>query len=459
MYNILIADDEPLAQIGIKSMLQRYFAGEVQDIQIAANGKEALEMIREQNTDIVIADIKMPVMNGLQLLQESRRQFGDLPVFIMLTAYEDFEMARQALKENAIDYIVKIELNRSALEQALTRAYKAVDAIRKSRRGGDIPPASSKQSFQQKFFTRLFFRQMTSRDDVRNRARALGITLDYDRYIVAFGEILPPAALTAGKSSGKAGTESAGISGTPASQSSPVRREISDEYLTLYTSCINMTLEIIRRTVYATSVSIDINHLAILFSFTSARSVADTLTEIESALTTAHEMIHNYFSASLNFGIGNTVTDYMSIPDSFEEAQKACAHADASQPVLRYSRLAESNRNAGKDKLIKDAQEYIENHISEKLTLTSTAEQFGLSPSYFSVLFKQQTGVGFSDYVTNIRIEKAKQMLLSGDARVFEVADALGFESAYYFSKVFKKVVGCSPREFIQEKTGHSSEE
>jgi two-component system response regulator YesN len=427
MYNILVVDDEPLAQVGIKSMLQRFFACEVQEIQVAANGKEALSILEEQPADIVIADIKMPVMDGLELLQESRRRFGDLPVFIMLTAYEDFEMARLALKEQAIDYIVKIELNRQALESALTKAFTAVDQIRKNRSGSDVPVSSSRQNFQQQFLLRLFNRQISDREAAVRRARELGISLDYDRYIVAFGEIQPTV---------------------PGSQSG-----VSDDYLTLYTSCINMTLEIIRRTVYAQSISIDISHLALLFSFTSARSVADTLSEIESALSTAHDMIHNYFSASINFGIGTAVNDCMNIPDSFDESRKACAQADAGQPVLRYSRLAESNRNAGKDRLIKDVQDYIDSHIADKLTLSEVAEQFGLSASYFSVLFKQQTGVGFSDYVTTQRIEKAKQLLLSGDVKIYEAAEALGFESAFYFSKVFKKKEGCSPKEFIQSKT------
>ena len=239
MYTILVVDDEPLAQVGIKSMLQRFFNGEIQEIQTAANGSEALDILDKKTIDIVIADIKMPVMNGLELLQESRRRFGDLPVFIMLTAYEDFEMARQALKEQAIDYIVKIELNRQTLESALTKAFTAVDQIRKNRSGADVPVSSSRQNFQQQFLLRLFNRQISDREAAVRRARELGISLDYDRYIVAFGEILP---MVSGSQGG-----------------------VSDDYLTLYTSCINMTLEIIRRTVYAQSISIDISHLALLF--------------------------------------------------------------------------------------------------------------------------------------------------------------------------------------------------
>ena len=316
MYTILVVDDEPLAQVGIKSMLQRFFNGEIQEIQTAANGSEALDILDKKTIDIVIADIKMPVMNGLQLLQESHRRCGDLPVFIMLTAYEDFEMARMALKEEAIDYIVKIEMNRQTLETALTKAFKAVDQIRSSRSGADVSASSSRQNFQQKFLLRLFTRQLTDRDAVVQRARTLGISLDYDRYIVAFGEIQPPA--VSGEAKSLQAADRTAVPDSPGENTPAPRREVSDDYLTLYSSCLNMTLEIIRRTVYAQSISIDISHLAFLFSFTSARSVADTLSEIESALSTAHDMIHNYFSASINFGIGTAVNDCMNIPDSFD---------------------------------------------------------------------------------------------------------------------------------------------
>ena len=76
---------------------------------------------------------------------------------------------------------------------------------------------------------------------------------------------------------------------------------------------------------------------------------------------------------------------------------------------------------------------------------------FGLSPNYLSVLFKKTCGTGFSEYITQMKISRAKTMLLEQDLKVYEVADQLGFESAFYFSKVFKKVVGMSPREFAQQ--------
>ena len=100
-----------------------------------------------------------------------------------------------------------------------------------------------------------------------------------------------------------------------------------------------------------------------------------------------------------------------------------------------------------------NVQKYIQNHIEERLTLNEVAAVFGLSPNYLSVLFKKTCSVGFSEYIAQMKVSRAKSMLLEQDMKVYEVADRLGFESAFYFSKVFKKVAGVAPREFIQQKT------
>ena len=68
-------------------------------------------------------------------------------------------------------------------------------------------------------------------------------------------------------------------------------------------------------------------------------------------------------------------------------------------------------------------------------------------------LFKKNCGIGFSEYITQRKISLAKSLLLEEGLKIYEVADQLGFESAFYFSKVFKKVEGMSPRDFLQTRT------
>ena len=176
----------------------------------------------------------------------------------------------------------------------------------------------------------------------------------------------------------------------------------------------------------------------------------DLITE---ALENARTMITSYFKTTLTFGIGSAVSTPLDIAVSFDEAKTAQSQSDSSAPIRLFSHIVGSNRRSGKDKLIFTIQQYIDGNLNGKLQLNEVAEVFGLSPAYLSVLFKKTTDTGFSEYVYTKKIDKAKEMLLSGDMKIYEVADALGFESAYYFSKVFKKVDGHSPREYIQNKS------
>lgn len=122
MYKLLIIDDEPLVQAGLRSML----TWEDLDIEIcgvAGNGKIGLEIIEKEHPDIVITDIKMPVMSGLELLKLTRERYGNVhPAFIILTSYEDFHMAKEAISYTIVDYLVKIELTPDTLKGAVEKA-------------------------------------------------------------------------------------------------------------------------------------------------------------------------------------------------------------------------------------------------------------------------------------------------------------------------------------------------
>ena len=115
--------------------------------------------------------------------------------------------------------------------------------------------------------------------------------------------------------------------------------------------------------------------------------------------------------------------------------------------------VLKSKRKTYKAHVITNVQKYIGSHVNERLSLNEVAGVFGLSPNYLSILFKKNCQVGFSEYISQAKIAKAKSMLLEQDMKIYEVADRLGFESAFYFSKVFKKVEGISPREYIQQNT------
>lgn len=142
MIKLLIVDDEPLVQIGIKSMINWADLG-VEICGTAMNGEAALKLIEEYSPEIVITDIKMPKMNGwsLRKLPGGLRQ---IPLFIFLTSYEEFQLIKQAMNYQAVDYLIKLELTPDSLTASVRRAlerleeYRASQAYRK--KGGEDRP-------------------------------------------------------------------------------------------------------------------------------------------------------------------------------------------------------------------------------------------------------------------------------------------------------------------------------
>lgn len=129
MYEILIVDDETIILSGIKFLID----WEKNDCVItgtARNGRDALEKIRRCPPDIVLCDINMPVINGMDLLAICNDEFPSV-VFIMLTNLEEFSLARNAIRCRAVDYLLKVQLEASGLEESLGKAKQEVERRQK----------------------------------------------------------------------------------------------------------------------------------------------------------------------------------------------------------------------------------------------------------------------------------------------------------------------------------------
>lgn len=94
------------------------------------------------------------------------------------------------------------------------------------------------------------------------------------------------------------------------------------------------------------------------------------------------------------------------------------------------------------------AKSYIQEHVEERLTLNDVSAAVHISPNYLSYLFMRQLSVGFVDCVNQMKMKRACELLETGNHLIYEVANRLGYENAYYFSKVFRKYMGCMPKEY-----------
>lgn len=125
MYRVILVDDEPIILSGIKFLID-WTAQNCEIVGTARNGQQALELIDKAAPDIVVCDIRMPVKSGIELLEEVNGR-ENAPVFIMLTNYQDFDLARQTLRLRAVDYLVKTQLDPAALESSLQMAKAECD--------------------------------------------------------------------------------------------------------------------------------------------------------------------------------------------------------------------------------------------------------------------------------------------------------------------------------------------
>lgn len=525
MYKLLIVDDEPLVQVGIKSMLD-WGKHNIEVTGTAANGRQALDLIEEQLPDIVITDIKMPVMSGLELIRQCRQQYGvGRPLFLILTSYEDFHMVKEALTYQVTDYLVKLELTPEALGEAVGRALQQLrTSEQQSAPTGDIV-----HPFYDKFFIRLLNNLFESQEQFLLQSRDLNLDFHFGGYVCCYGE----------------------MTGSQA-DSLPMDRQLS-----LFASSMQMLRELAGKYGTCFCLSLDTRHFALIFCYGQPKTdyCPGRLRDI---LESIRDTLAKYYNVSFRCGIGSLADSPLTVCDSYQYSRQAIQSATDAHPVVYFEdclqdaahnsfnislfkedltrafeeydasllagtfetlcelflahpnhyvqaldcacnilflslsllqdgeeivngfyrdtpdgyrsiykltsveqianwltgfgrhlcQLFENHHKDYKNRIVTNVKKYINQHVTERLTLNEVAAVFGISPNYLSQLFGRYSDVGFSEYINNCRITEAKHLLDEGDLKVYEVAEMLGFESSFYFSKVFKKVEGISPSDY-----------
>lgn len=140
--------------------------------------------------------------------------------------------------------------------------------------------------------------------------------------------------------------------------------------------------------------------------------------------------------------------------NTFKSIRKLETHDDILNWIKKFKKdlcrfLTKANQQH-EHYLIVKAKKFIYDNYMNNIGLNEVAEHLNLSPKYFSNFFKQNTGINFSDYVTEIKMSMAKRLLKETNYKVYEIANIVGYENAFYFSKVFKKNFGVTPKEFVR---------
>ena len=423
MIRLLIADDEPLVCVGLQSML-RWEDYKIEIAGTARNGQQAAEMIEKLRPDIVITDIKMPLKTGLELAAECHRKYGRIPLFIILTSYEEFGFVRQALDFQAVDYLLKLELSPESLALSIGKAINTLSEIR-GPPGVSGPAAGANQihGLREKFFLKLFNGLFEDRKIFASQMKELNLRLDDSALTVLNTEI---------EASGHI-------------EASEEKKQI------LYDSTMKMVWEKFEKLFPSYFVAQDTRHFSIVFCFpkTDPTSHLDLL---EAELRKTIDMVHSYFNVRIRMAMGFPVDDPLKLEESYLAAQQVFRETTSEKPYAFFGRRFEGGvRQNYKQQVVANVQKYIRHNLDKRLSLHDLAAIFYLSPNYLSQLFTRYAGEGFVEYITAERIRAAREMLKKGTEPIYEIAEKLGFKSAFYFSKVFKKAEGISPRDFLQQ--------
>ncbi|WP_172194186.1 response regulator [Saccharibacillus qingshengii] len=419
--NILIVDDEPRHRRGMMNLILSLSPGN--RLNAVGDGEAALKRIREDRPDLVLTDIRMPNMDGLQFLKrlESERP---KPRVVMVSAYNLFDYAQEALRYGASDYLLK-PVDGSKHEAMLRRIEKELELEERQRHETNEQQRRLGRA-QSVYRSRLFADWLEGSlpaDEARELERTERLQASG---LVIFTEI--------------------GIK--------PRRQDFDAQQV------LGRLEKGWSQLGDASSFVLDSWQEGIMQAVTIIRGSAPLSSEERTAIRgCAERMLGDLETYGEVFhGIGPFCALLQAEgADAFRLAREAGSHGirrSLHGPVFYDERPAPeaasanpevcANAEAEADALAADCLKWIEEHLHEELTLERAAERFFFNPSYFSTWIKQQTGSTFTHHLTEARMQRAR-LLLGAGRRIRETAEACGYPDTKYFCRVFKKMHGMSP--------------
>ncbi|WP_432402451.1 response regulator [Wukongibacter sp. M2B1] len=527
MYRVLLADDEALEREGLRILLSKNFDGQF-DIYEASNGREAIEKAYEIKPDIIIMDIKMPGINGIEATAEIRKRLGNVKI-IVLSAYDSFSYAKEAVNLNVFEYLLK-PIKRSVMIECIERAIKLQDKERekiqrelklKEKLSSVIP------YIENEMVASIILGDIDKTDILQNMNL---INFKYDKgFCIVFaydGPSLKRIHNQIEKNYIKKRIENkireclkknfdcivskgvlnniVGVIRIENEQDTYKLRSVSIDFAREVTCKIENETNVIMKVgigneykglekssksykealiaLKVDSPSKKVNHFADInvgnifneeYPFEKEAVLTEKIKmgllqesqqlfeEIIDWIFNTHSdgsnkkiklielsiVINRVVRSKLqNIDIENKVNRYMEYEDSYRSLN--LLKNEIRKDLILAINSINNTREKEMDSIIIAAKEYIMKNYSKELSLEEVAHDIAVSPYYFSKLFKKKTGENFIDYLTKIRIKSAQELLRETSKSVKIIAHSVGYNDPNYFSRVFKKITGMSPREF-----------
>jgi len=517
-YKVFLVEDEAITREGIRDNVDWQASG-FEFCGEAADGEMALPLLGTARPDVLITDIKMPFMDGLQLSKIMRERMPWVKV-IILSGHDEFEYAQQAIKLGVTDYLLK-PITVQNLQTALQKLTVQLDQERKEReelKKLQEQAEENRATLRERFLFKLIVGAVSPTETVEN-GQALGLNLIARHYLVVILKIELGDRTEQYESAEYLQIQNAVIELTKKDPDVfALKRDWGDlilimkgdtqEYLEeARDSLLYEIRQEVEKTRYKLTVGMGTTKSRIADicqSFVEALAHIQNLANGESGLNHALERmellkvdksaVENYLHSGMKEGFdeffnayllplgetalkSNLIKNYIFVDvvlaiaklvdDLGGEMDKVIPELDSIEMVMSNIKTIEQLREqvrgimsaalAYRDSqprgqykdLIRQVKAYIDSHYTDpELSLNVVAAQANLSASHFSVVFSQETGQTFKEYLTEIRINKAKELLRMTALRSADIAYQIGYNDPHYFSSVFKKHTGQSPIEF-----------
>lgn len=526
MYKIMLADDEGIVIDSLRFIIEKNFSNTC-IVEHATTGRSVIELAEKFKPDIAIMDIQMPGINGIEAMKEIRKTNSSV-VFIVMTAYDKFNYAKESINLGVLEYLTK-PVNHTVIVSVLQKAMDIIEEDRK-KRSNDLL-IREKLEIVVPIIESDFVYAAISGDDLSNTETnfrdLLGIHEDYGMMLVMeFGDSIEDGMLT----------NPVGVSVKAQSFYSVIRENLKEEFpcivgpimvnkIVIFLPSAKATqeyddrivlIETMRRVIRDLTKRIDVQFKVGIGSVTPLSRLGDSYKEALNAIRNSKGRVVHIKDLPIgceyedDYPIEIEKTLFEKIEKGDLEGTKVEANRffdwmvehypdcemDIKLKVLEFILFAEqraflsggmtyyfryrkdylatlirldnydhlrkwfldkvmeacrniiSKREEQTSGVITRAKAFIAENYSKDISLDDVSRFVDISPYYFSKLFKEETGENFIEYLTNIRIERAKQLLQSKEVSIKNICVETGYSDPNYFSRIFKKQVGITPTEY-----------
>ncbi len=481
MKTVLIVEDEKLIRQGIRTMVQRSGVP-VEVIMECSNGEMALEILQSQKVDVMFTDIRMPKMNGIELVQKMQ-ELPQKPITIAVSGYADFAYAVEMLRMGVREYLLK-PVEREKLWEILRKLEREITASQESSR------TSKRLGHQQLKY--LMLNERITEEELNTMQSEYESELELQDYYVYVSnqrdfQVMEDNYIYLHNVEG-----SDVYLVTDKNAPFLLKNELVQEYVGI--SALHSGIRELRA---AYREAAEARRLAFCLEEKIYRTeeqkkhIPENFKEQGKKLTSAEmklqrvqllgtdkteELVkawNGLFYAVRNGWV--TPEEFAECMENFfreirktyrnvlaEEEEKlkkladyfgfpalAAWQAEFMEWLLAFQERMNSQFDTNKNrKKIKQAMDYIQENYAQDLNMAVVSNHISMNYSLFSYLFKEYTGSNFVNYLKGIRMEEAKKLLAETDLRIIEISAKVGYENEKHFMKLFKASCGVSPSEF-----------